>query len=405
LAQNPEEANSLSRKIETVRTLAASAGVDVDEALIYLWDAGLNSINDPKVRLSSRDLKKAREVLNLSSGHAEARISWWLERTGFSFDEFSRRAEMVGVFLSPSMRTLPKGALKRIRREFPTVQSTAEEDSEVEEEVEIAPLMWEQIGTFPPRVFLNADEVERFHWALVDEFSDSSDPISPPGLRSVSLLSSALTRPQTQYSDELKYQTVEMAGAALLHSLIHNHAFFNGNKRTAFLSLLVFLDLNRTFLNCSEDDQFQFLVRVGSHSLLPEIFDNTLSDREVLEIAKWIKKHTRPVEHGERPMTWFKLKQLLSGYGCSFTVRTGNRIEIRRQVARDGVFRKTSVLCSKASYPGDGTDVQRNALRKIRRELQLDEEHGIDSFAFYVGEPVNIFILKHRGLLTRLARV
>jgi death-on-curing protein len=124
-----------------------------------------------------------------------------------------------------------------------------------------------------------------------------------------------------------------------------------------------------------------------------------------LEIARWIRRHTRPVEHGERAMSWLKLKQLLVSYDCSFIVQPGNRLEIRRQVARSGAIRKTSVLKSKASYPGDGVEVQRNAIHRIRRELQLDEDHGIDSFAFYVGEPVDVFIVKYRGILRRLAKV
>jgi death-on-curing family protein len=396
----------LSRKIESVRTLAQSAQIDIDEALILLWDGGFDWINDPKDRLGASDLKRAGEVLSISSGGEEAKIAWWLSHTGLSFEEFSERAGALDIFLTLSMRKLPKGALKKLRREFrELIPVTEEEGEESYSQVDAPPFVWEQIGTTTPRSFLTEEDVEGFHDALVNDFSETSDPISPPGIRSRDLLSSALSRPLTRYAEESKYQTIEMAGAALLHSIIHNRAFFNGNKRTAFLSLPVFLDLNRTFLNCSEDEQFKFLVRVGSHNLVPEVYDTTLPDREVLEIAKWIKLHTRPVEHGERAMSWLKLKQLLASYDCTFVVQPGNRIEIRRHVARSGTIRKTSVLRSKASYASDGTDVQRSAIHKIRRELQLDEDHGIDSFAFYVGEPVDVFIVQYRGILRRLAKV
>jgi death-on-curing family protein len=104
---------------------------------------------------------------------------------------------------------------------------------------------WETVG-HPTNnlVFLAADEVEKIHWILVEDFRRSKDPIDPPGIKSRDLLESAIYRLRTSLGGQSKYPTVPMAAAALLHAIISNHAFHNGNKRTALVATLVFLDMN-----------------------------------------------------------------------------------------------------------------------------------------------------------------
>ena len=65
-----------------------------------------------------------------------------------------------------------------------------------------------------------------------------------PGLRSRSLLESAIAAPQASYGGEvLMTNPVEIAAAYLFY-LTRNHAFVDGNKRTALASCLLFLQLN-----------------------------------------------------------------------------------------------------------------------------------------------------------------
>jgi death-on-curing protein len=63
-------------------------------------------------------------------------------------------------------------------------------------------------------------------------------------LRDLGLLESAVARPQASAFGADAYPDLASKAAALLHSLVLNHAFVDGNKRTAVLSTLVFLDLN-----------------------------------------------------------------------------------------------------------------------------------------------------------------
>ncbi|WP_343575618.1 type II toxin-antitoxin system death-on-curing family toxin [Mycobacterium sp.] len=58
------------------------------------------------------------------------------------------------------------------------------------------------------------------------------------------LLQSAISRPQTSVFGDDAYPTLWDKAAALLHSLARNHAFVDGNKRTAWASAWAFLRLN-----------------------------------------------------------------------------------------------------------------------------------------------------------------
>lgn len=75
------------------------------------------------------------------------------------------------------------------------------------------------------------------------------------GERDLGLLESATYRPQTGHYADI----VEMA-AALMESLITNHPFLDGNKRTAFVATDTFLRLNGFRLTIDQDDAHSFIV-------------------------------------------------------------------------------------------------------------------------------------------------
>ncbi len=245
--------------------------------------------------------------------------------------------------------------------------------------------------------------------SLKELMANSEDPISPPGLRDTNLFGSAIARPQTALGDELKYPTVEMAAAALMHSIILNHCFNNGNKRTGLVSMLAFLDKNSMIATCTEDELFRFTLQVAQHRLVPLHYDQ-IADREVLDIAYWIKSNSRQVTKGERPIPWHRLKRILSYFDCSLAPvpGKGNRIDIRRRVEEPSLLgrKKAKYLSRQVAWGGDGKTVEKNTLNYIRNELKLNEENGIDSRVFYEAEAEpDDFIQTHRTVLRRLGKL
>lgn len=83
-------------------------------------------------------------------------------------------------------------------------------------------------------------------------------------VRDIGLLDSAAARPRASAFGEDAYETIDLQAAALLHSLARNHALVDGNKRLAWLAVVVFLDLNNREVPLSDDDAFDLVMDVAS---------------------------------------------------------------------------------------------------------------------------------------------
>lgn len=86
-----------------------------------------------------------------------------------------------------------------------------------------------------------------------------------PLVRDLGLLGSAIARPRTTLSGADVYPDLISKAAALLQSLINNHALVDGNKRLAWLSVAVFLQINEvSVLKIANRDVVKFVNWVGS---------------------------------------------------------------------------------------------------------------------------------------------
>jgi len=349
--------------------LAREADIDDEEAILLLWDAGIESVVDPDDFVPRNWVSRARRAIGLHPS------------------QLSHHSDVS----SPDVQRNINGGPKTLK-----VGPTSEESPRYE---------WRVVGAEHDVIYINSGDVRNVHDALVRDFASSDDPISPPGIRDENLLDSAVFRPHTSYGDSLKYPTISMAGAALFHSLTLNHAFFNGNKRTALVSLLVFLESNEMVLEATEIELFRYVLRIANHRVVLSGSDQ--ADREVLSIAEWIESRMSGISHGERPLRFFELRRILGSYDCSIRVLSGNRVLISREMLQRKWFRKGSfVLSSHIWYGGEGRDVERNTLQKVRRELWLDDVHGCDSSRFYAARPgIDEFISMYRRTLKRLARM
>ena len=91
---------------------------------------------------------------------------------------------------------------------------------------------------------LGAQYVEYIHDELLEVFWPSSEKTATEGVRDRTLIESAVARPfQSGFGQDI-YPTIIEKGVALFHSLISNHAFVDGNKRTAVTAFEHFLLAN-----------------------------------------------------------------------------------------------------------------------------------------------------------------
>jgi death-on-curing protein len=100
------------------------------------------------------------------------------------------------------------------------------------------------------------------------------------GIRDVNSLKSAVSRPFQSFEDVELYPSVFEKTAAIFESLIRNHPFVDGNKRTGFLAAYALLYRNRFELVASKDKAYDFVIQVSSSRLSFDV------------IAIWFRKNS-----------------------------------------------------------------------------------------------------------------
>lgn len=90
------------------------------------------------------------------------------------------------------------------------------------------------------------------------------------GIRDNGLLDSALAQPQATFFGELLHLTIPTQAAAYLYHLAKNHPFLDGNKRTAFATMIAFLNMNGYELNMTEEVAYNMVMQVAQSKMSKE---------------------------------------------------------------------------------------------------------------------------------------
>lgn len=101
------------------------------------------------------------------------------------------------------------------------------------------------------------------------------------GVRDLALLESAVFRPQTTFNGKDLYSTLFLKTAALMHSILLNHPFVDGNKRTGMVSGIVFLEFNGYSLIVDQKEFINTALKLESKQL----------DFEAL--ASWLENNSK----------------------------------------------------------------------------------------------------------------
>lgn len=100
------------------------------------------------------------------------------------------------------------------------------------------------------------------------------------GIRDLGMLLSALGRPQATFDEKELYPDLFSKTAALMDSLVRNHPFVDGNKRTAITSAALFLRMNGYRLMVENEEMVRFTLASAQSQLS---FD---------DIADWFKQYS-----------------------------------------------------------------------------------------------------------------
>ena len=94
----------------------------------------------------------------------------------------------------------------------------------------------------------------------------------------LSALESAMAQPRMTFGGKDLYPSMIEKATALGYSLIQNHPFLDGNKRTGHAATEVFLFLNGFEIRSSVDEQEQIILRVASREMDWQAFTPWLRD-------------------------------------------------------------------------------------------------------------------------------
>jgi death-on-curing protein len=86
-------------------------------------------------------------------------------------------------------------------------------------------------------------------------------------MRDVGLLDSASHRPGAVLYGHEAYPDLDRKAAAVLDSLVGNHALVDGNKRLGWLAVVVFCGLNDIELDAPDDPAFELVMSVARREL------------------------------------------------------------------------------------------------------------------------------------------
>jgi len=120
-------------------------------------------------------------------------------------------------------------------------------------------------------LFLTFSEVLAIHERMIDEFGGD------PAVRDEGLLESAVMMPMAQFGGDFLHDGIPAMGAAYLFHICKNHAFTDGNKRTALASAEMFILLNGMRLEATNNELVDLTMGIA---------EGTISKDEAVEFFR-----------------------------------------------------------------------------------------------------------------------
>lgn len=104
------------------------------------------------------------------------------------------------------------------------------------------------------------------------------------GVKEPTALNMLVNAPKQYVFGQEQYATLELKAANLVRNLVQKHVFYNGNKRTTLMTLIVFLKMNGYQFNASNEEVADYMVKIAT------------DDLQEADIQQWIKKHIQIIE-------------------------------------------------------------------------------------------------------------
>lgn len=141
--------------------------------------------------------------------------------------------------------------------------------------------------------FLTVEDVIQIHGEMITAYGGN------PGLRDLGLLESAVAQPMATFGSQFLHDSLFMMGAAYLFHISQNHAFVDGNKRTAYTACLVFLRINGVVIDHDNEQLHQVTLDVAKGRLQKQDVAKALEEAWLAETRGEVPQDANPPEDGE----------------------------------------------------------------------------------------------------------
>ena len=125
---------------------------------------------------------------------------------------------------------------------------------------------------------ISLKEALNVHGILIESFGGGE------GVRDYALLESSLLRPYQTFDGQELYPTAVHKAAAIMESIVKNHPFIDGNKRTGYVLARLLLMGAGKDIHASEDMKYELVIRVSKGEIGFE------------EIHSWLIKFSVPID-------------------------------------------------------------------------------------------------------------
>lgn len=122
--------------------------------------------------------------------------------------------------------------------------------------------------------YLTLIEVLELHRRIIEQSGGAL------GIRDFGLLESAIAQPRMTFGGEELYSSLIEKSAALGFSIIMNHPFVDGNKRTGHAAVETLLILNGMEISASVDEQERVMLTIASGEMGHK------------EFVEWLQEYT-----------------------------------------------------------------------------------------------------------------
>lgn len=122
---------------------------------------------------------------------------------------------------------------------------------------------------------IDINEVLTLHKSLIDNFGGSH------GVRDRPLSESALARSFQTFDGAELYPSIFEKAAVLVESILINHPFIDGNKRTGYGLFRIYLGLYGFEISASTENRYELIINIASGTLKFE------------GIVLWLQQHTK----------------------------------------------------------------------------------------------------------------